>query len=216
MRSRKCAEGKLRKCYSIKGLGPKNFLISRNMKLSEMRKSACLEAGQQIAKLCFATAAVVILVFINSNIHDLVSCLSKQHNIVPEPPPTTSSPPPPALHSCEKQRFVVRDSYFRPQNVSVTCCDSQVILAHNNSILFMSENDQAASWLDWVKTCTYGARECGFQSNPSSTDCRKISKFRDNTLCFDENFVPTRAVFAKHVFHGLDLHSMLTFLADKC
>lgn len=169
------------------------------IKLERLERSACWELGQQIFKAGFASCAVIALILINSNIHQLVACIKGTPIAPPQSP-------------CNERTFVIPSL-----NTTVKCCEHKLVkIVENGRTLTVYENQQVSQVLDWLNHCYNYENECNMTVFKDKTECKYVSKQGRNMLCFDQNGHLSYIVLNGFRMHKLIGQSIFSFLATMC
>ena len=168
------------------------------MQLKRIQESACWQTGEQSLKLMFGVAAVITLILINSNVHDLVTCLSSQTSTQSllatstqhllarssEKLPASDSNPPLYWTDCTVER--VNESL----PVTLTFCDS----AAGPGIRVQFDGDEIAHYVHprstalavWMRKCgTQLTEACPHVPYPPASGCSAVSFHDADFICYD-------------------------------
>jgi hypothetical protein len=197
---------KKRKKYHFAGVLKAIILdfFHSSMNIDAARKSLCCEIGSQTAKASFGVCAVITLVLINNNLHQLVSCLSKP---IADSQPTNQPP----LH------------HATPQNCNASsigrgtleCCPTTIRLYYSNRIVFAYSRTSAPQIAGWLKACHKDM--CPISFDTGRHNCIAASRWsRRDYLCFDDHKNITFGVLSGVRFNARDIHAILDFVTNRC
>ena len=135
-----------------------------------MEQALTMEGIKQSAKFGIGVTALIILMFINSNIHQLVVCLMRSpvDSVIIAPPANCTS-----------------NIFNYGLELKVDLCDTAIIFYIDKKLLRSFEREEATAFKDWLRRCT-SQHPCPVTS--SDAQCPAMSAFTESDyLCFDNN-----------------------------
>ena len=170
--------------------------------MERLQRSACWETGSQAAKLGFGTCAVIILILINSNVHQLVNCVTSQ--LIPA--------------EAEAARSCVQMRVGHKIPLLLECCPSEprLRLEAVDSVVLAYNRGNASSFIHWLTACAYVTTECPLRQPSRPTHCAFITILHDSYLCLNSSHSLQYAVFGGMRFDIGDSISIVRSIPTSC
>jgi len=143
------------------------------MKFEKLVQSTCWELGRQTAKFSFATLSIIVLVLINNNIHQLVSCLGE----IKTPISVSQS-----KVNCSSTKLNVLEASLCTRGDAKT-----LIVSVENEPFCIYSNESLTRVVQFIKACSENAPTCPIRYYGERQKCQYLAYYDDIRLCLNRD-----------------------------